>query len=207
MNGLFESSSPRWFAPLCAFLVLGSVALVSYIAGKYYAREVLTVPVAQTRVVEVAQPQARTVLDVINSGEHRATPFDRTTPSVVALHCVAVAVVIQAKATGLGPLEQLAIAEAIMTRSDMGEEGGHPCDIVLAPGQFLGVESFPPPRIPVYEDRDAWFLAQQVTLAAMKGDMRTPCHGATHYFEVADAPADKLRNACVLDKLAFIRIE
>lgn len=150
---------------------------------------------------------SRNVIEVIENGEHRTTPFDRTTPSVVALHCVAVAVVIQAKATGLGPLEQLAIAEAIMTRSDMGEEGGHPCDIVLAPGQFLGVESFPPPRVPVYEDRDAWFLAQQVTLAAMKGDMRTPCHGATHYFEVADAPADKLRNACVLDKLAFIRIE
>lgn len=148
-----------------------------------------------------------TVAEMLARGEHRKVGFDRDHPSVVALHCVAVAVVIQAKATGLGPLEQLAIAEAIMTRSDMGEEGGHPCDIVLAPRQFLGVESFPPPRIPVYEDRDAWFLAQQVTLAAMKGDMRTPCHGATHYFEVADAPADKLRNACVLDKLAFIRIE
>lgn len=132
--------------------------------------------------------------------------YDLDDISAVATDCLTFAVFVEARDQRIEG--QIAVAESILERSRLGYEGGHPCDIVLAPKQYDGMARWPQGVIPADVDPDAWFTARIAVDAALRGRYRSSCFGATHFFAhrhvVPDWALD--REACIIGAHTFIRV-
>ncbi len=117
--------------------------------------------------------------------------------------CIALAVFAEARSESW--LGQALVAQVIKNR--MGEDRTA-CDVINAPGQFAGIESWRYPRAPWAIDERAWTMAQEVTDAVFLGDyMIAPpaCARATFFHHTAITPAwaSSLQHVCTVGAHAF----
>lgn len=123
-------------------------------------------------------------------------PVDRADliPSGVenrGLTCVALAVF--AEARGESWFGQALVAKAILNRQAQLPYGADACDVVMAPGQFEGMEKWSYPRHPWTDDPVAWAHALDVANAVITGDyaIPSPCSGVIGFKVRSEPPREK----------------
>jgi hypothetical protein len=84
--------------------------------------------------------------------------------------CMALAVYSEGR--GEDAIGQAAIAQVVLNRLKLLPFGSDACDVVLAPGQFIGVDSWTMPRHP--NDNSSWLFARFIAAVVSTGEASVP---------------------------------
>lgn len=115
------------------------------------------------------------------------------------IQCAALAVV--SEANGESFLGQVAVARVIF------ERGRDACSVIQAPGQFAGIEDWPPPRDPYRWGAKAWRIALAAAWVARESTWEAPCDGSTHFYRFDAVSPAWAGESCIIGNHAFTKPE
>lgn len=123
--------------------------------------------------------------------------------------CVALAVYAEARSESW--FGQALVAQVIVNRQALLPYGADACDVVMAPGQFEGMERWSYPRHPWTDDPVAWAHALDVANAVITGDyaIPSPCTNVTSFKARSEPPAERWGNlvlTCTVEHHDFYSI-
>lgn len=102
---------------------------------------------------------------------------------------VCVALAIYAEARGESLAGQAAVGQVVLNRLKRLPIGSDACDVVLAPGQFEGVDKWKYPRVP--HEADAWELAWKIAVMLSTSEYSVPPPiGNAVYFRSNGSPSN-----------------